>query len=102
MPPKAPRWNKKASKEVERQFDLFTQTQGKDGWDPRERAPEYVKNKVKDNFILRPYLAGSSGGYTTHKTCQKVLRGYERVSSEYFVKIAKSGIRRSTLLTVMS
>jgi hypothetical protein len=93
---KVPRWNKKASNEVIKQFNLFTESGGEEGWDPRDCTAEYIKVKVKDHDVLRPYLAGRIGGFHSNKDCSKILRGYERVSSEYFVKLAKAGVRRST------
>jgi hypothetical protein len=95
---RAPRWSKKASNEVEKQFNLFTESKGEEGWDPRDRTPEYVKLKVRTNDLLRPFLAATFGGFHLHKNSSKILWGYERVSSEYFVKLAKAGIRRSTSL----
>lgn len=97
MPPKAPRWCKKASNELEKQFNLFTQSGGEEGFDPRDRTSEYIKSKAKDNPVLKPYLASNQGGFHTHRDSTKIIRGYECVSSEYFVKLAKAGIRRSTL-----
>ena len=95
MPPKAPRWNKKASKEVERQFDLFTQTQGKDGWDPRERSPEYIKQKVKDNFLLQPFLAGSTGRFSKAKLHQPFwTRSYFRAPEPPVPPTVRLGRRR--------
>ena len=97
MPPKAPRWSKKASTELEKQFNLFTQSGGEEGFDPRDRTAEYIKSKAQGNPVLKPYLAGKQGGFHSHRDSAKIIRGYERVSSEYFVKLAKAGIRRSTL-----
>lgn len=94
---KAPRWSRVAGNEVIKQFNLFTQSGGEEGWDPRDCSPEYIKLKVKDNDELRPFLAGKLGGFHSNKDSAKILRGYERVSSEYFVKLAKAGVRRSTL-----
>jgi hypothetical protein len=49
---KAPRWSIKASKEVIKQFDLFTESGGEEGWDPRDCTAEYIKVQVKDNNML--------------------------------------------------
>ena len=96
----APRWTKEAAKEVERQFNLYTESNGQEGWDPRNHNASYIKPLAQKNDILRPYLAGNLGGHNSHKDSAKILRGYERVASEYFVKLAKQGIRRSTFIFV--
>jgi hypothetical protein len=97
MPPRGvPRWNKEATNEIQKQFDLFTESNGQEGWDPRNRDALYIKPRVQQNDVLRPFLANNLGGHDSHKTSSKILRGYERVASEYFVKLAKTGIHRST------
>jgi hypothetical protein len=93
---KAPRWSKKDSKEVIKQFNLFTESGGEEGWDPQNCNTEYIKVKVKDSDVLRPFLAGKFGGFHLHKDCAKILCGYKRASSEYFVKLAKTRVSRST------
>jgi hypothetical protein len=99
MPPRGvPCWSKEATNEIQKQFDLFTESNGKDGWDPQNRDASYIKPCIQQNEVLRPFLANNLGGHDSHKTSSKILQGYERVSSEYFVKLAKSGIRRSTFL----
>ena len=49
---KAPRWSKKDSNEVIKQFNLFTESGGEEGWDPRNCNGDYIKEKVKDSDVL--------------------------------------------------
>jgi hypothetical protein len=89
-------WGKEQKDECTRQFNLFTTTNGADGWNPAETADSYIRPKAKDNDILRPYLSAFIGGHSSCKDSSKVLRGYRRAGSEYIVYLAKNGIRRST------
>jgi hypothetical protein len=100
MPPKTICWNKEATTEVLHQFNLHTSMEGEEGWDPENRAAEYIKPRAQQNDVLRVYLEGNLGGRTTNKDSSKLLHGYERVASEYFVSLAKAGIRRSTYLVL--
>jgi hypothetical protein len=74
----APRWTKEAANEVERQFNLYTKSNGQEGWDPRNRDASYIKPLAQKNDVLRPYSAGNLGGHELHKDSTKILRGYER------------------------
>jgi hypothetical protein len=96
-----PRWNKAASDELARLFNLFTQTGGQEGCDPQNQDPEYVIEALKENGILRPYLQFAHGGHLAHKKdSAKALRGYKRVASEYITFLAKDGIRRKDYRTL--
>jgi hypothetical protein len=89
------RWGAKESKECERQFNLFASTGGTQGWDPESTDAAYIKEKIiqAKNPIFAPFLAKSAGG--SARDNQKALSGYRSASSEYFVKLAKNGIRIS-------
>jgi hypothetical protein len=82
MPPKAPRWSKKAGNELKKQFNLFTQSGGDEGFDPRDRTAEYIKSKAQGNPVLKPNLDGKQGGFHSHRDSTKIIWGYERMSSE--------------------
>ena len=96
----APRWTKEAANEVERQFNLYTESNGQEGWDPRDRNASYIKPLAQKNNVLWPFLAVNLGGHESHKDSAKILQGYEWVASEYFVKLAKWGVRHSTFIFV--
>jgi hypothetical protein len=55
MPPKVARWNKQATNELEKLFNLFTESSCEEGWDPRNSDTTYVKSVVKDNNVLKPF-----------------------------------------------
>jgi hypothetical protein len=96
MPPKLKNWGKPQKEECVKQFNLFETTNGSDGWDPREVDDSYIKPRVKLNNVCRPYLSVALGGHSKNKDSSKAIRGYRRAASEYFVTLAKGGIRRST------
>lgn len=102
MPPKAKRWGKEQQNECTKQFNLFTTSNGKEGWDPREQTAEYVKPRAQQNDVCRPFLAANLGGSSSNKDSQKVVHGYRKAASEYWVKLAKSGIRRRTCDTCVA
>lgn len=101
MPPKIKRWGKQQSNEVTKQFNLFTETNGGEGWDPEDVTESVIKQNIKSNDVLRPYLAASLGGHSSNKDNQKAIRNYRRAASEYFVHLALGGVRRSTFLVTL-
>ena len=90
-------WGAKQKKEVLKQFNLFTSTNGEEGWDPEKWGDtDYIVGKAKDNPICVRYLSKRQGGHQSNRDNQKVVRGYKNAASEYWVHLAKTGIRRST------
>ena len=73
MPPKAVCWNKQAQTELEKQFNLFTTTNGDEGFDPENQMAEYIKAAAQNNEVLCVYLAGNLGGNKTNKDSSKLL-----------------------------
>ena len=95
MPPKQKSWGETQTLECIRQFNLFQVTKGKQGWDPeKHNDPTYVKDLAKRNQLLKPYVQKSLGGFDKNRDSSKVIRGYERAASEWWVVLAKRGIRR--------
>lgn len=98
MPAKLKNWGKPQKEECVKQFNLFETSGGAQGWDPNEVEDSYIRPKVKDSDVCRPYLSAALGGFTNNKDSSKALRGYRRAASEYFVTLAKGGTRRSTCI----
>ena len=99
MPPKQKSWGETQTLECIRQFNLFQVTKGKQGWDPeKHNDPTYVKDLAKRNQLLKPYVQKSLGGFDKNRDSSKVIRGYERAASEWWVVLAKRGIRRGAFV----
>jgi hypothetical protein len=101
MATKLKNWGKPQAEALEAQFNLWFSGDHEKGWNPEEHEEGYIRNKVLDAekevaAILQPYLSGQIGGHPSNKDNSKILRGYRRVASEYFVTLAKGGTRRST------
>ena len=99
MPPKQKKWSDTQTIECIRQFNLFRVTKGKQGWDPEKNDdPNYIKDLAKRSSVLKPYVQKSLGGYEGNKDSSKVIRGYERAACEWWVALAKRGIRRGAFV----
>jgi hypothetical protein len=100
MPPKQKSWGETQTQECIRQFNLFQATKGKEGWDPAKHSDtEYVKTSVRRNQTIKPYLKKSLGGSAGNIDSSKAIRGYQRAASEWWVVLARSGIRRGASAT---
>jgi hypothetical protein len=91
------RWGVKQNKELEKQFNLFDTTGGKKGWNPGVTNDNYIKEKFCDsgNRDLIHFLSKALGGNKNNRDNSKAINGYKRAASEYFVKLAKQGVRIS-------
>jgi hypothetical protein len=91
------RWGVKQNKELEKQFNLFDTTGGKEGWNPGVTNDNYIKTKICESGkgdLIR-FLSKSLGGDRNNRDNSKAINGYKRAASEYFVKLAKQGVRLS-------
>ena len=104
MPPRPTKnWSETQTNECIRQFNLFKLSQGKQGWDPEKHSkPEYVKKQFQRNQTVKPYLQKSLGGSEANRDSAKAIRGYQRASSEWWVVLARRGIRRGAFVCLAS
>ena len=95
------RWGEKEREACKQLFDLFKSTGGKEGWDPNNTETNYIIGcfsalQSPHKEVLQPYLSEAKGGDKGNRDNQKAVGGYTRAAGEWFVALAKSGVRAST------
>lgn len=98
-------WSTAQDNACVKQFNLFRASGGSEGWDPTKTSKkhgDYIVEKLKEVVTTRNYLAHSNGGHKSNSDNAKGLRGYRRVASEFWVSLAKQGIRKSKKRAICS
>jgi len=90
-----PRWGEGQRALCTQQFDLFTSSEGEEGWDPDNIDPDYIINCFSEDNICRPFLNANLGGNHLNKNSDKGIGGYRRCACEYYVSEALKGNHRN-------
>jgi hypothetical protein len=97
MPPTPgiPRWSKsREGSHCQQKFDEYVQSGGQQGWDPKLSGDaNSVLNFIREDNILKPFLAVTLGGHKSNRNSDKGIGGYHRAASEFWTKLAKQGVR---------
>jgi hypothetical protein len=103
MPPKKKdklaNWGKEQRKELTKQWNLFVESDGENGWDPRLNTTTHktaIVELVKTNDVLRPYLSVQDGGHSSNKDNTKFFRNFRKQQSDYFADEYRTGKRKAS------
>ena len=84
-----------------KQFDLYSQSSGTEGWNPltpsTEVAALFVDAAKEDHETFGPllhFLKPSQGGHPNNKDNWKAQTNFAKAAGEYFVFLAKCGVRK--------
>ena len=90
----AKRWSKsREGSHCNSKFNDFVRSGGANGWDPNNEDAQHIPDLSKADEVLKPFLSATAGGHKDNRNSDKVLSGFRRSASEFWVGLFRQGIR---------
>jgi len=89
----SPHWGEAHRACCTQQFDLFTSTEGEEGWDPDNIDLDYIIDCCLKDDICCSFVNANLGGHQLNKNSNKGIGGYRQCTCEYYISEALKGNR---------